>query len=220
MTALAKNYARPHKLHERAVNLAPVNEGSKIYVGAYLTREAATGVVVPGTDAVGNVPLGVVVESMFPDDPDLARAAAYDNTSGADGTVDGDEGVRAVRYDQAGEYAFVVEDGTPKVGAPAYLVDDNTVTINPAETTAAIVAGVFTRPAPNGPSGAVFWYIDISRRGLLSGVQSAAVADAETAHALNSTFSDTEVEGALDALGTGLNEIRDALVAAGILRAS
>jgi hypothetical protein len=218
MTALAKNYARPHKLHERAVNLAPVNAGSKIYVGAYLCREGASGVVVPGADTAGLVPLGVVVESMFPDDPDLARVAAYDNTNGADGTVDGDEGQRAVRYDDAGQYAFVVSAGTPVVDAVAYLVDDNTVSAN--ATTNSIVAGIFKRPAPNGPSGAVFWYVDIARRGLLSGAQSAAVADAETAHALNSTFSDTEVEGALDALGTTVNEIRDALVDAGILRAS
>jgi hypothetical protein len=33
------------------------------------------------------------------------------------------------------------------------------------------------------------------------------VADAETSHALNATFSDTEVEGALNALGTKINSI-------------
>ena len=35
----------------------------------------------------------------------------------------------------------------------------------------------------------------------------ALAADAEEEHALNSTFSDTEVEAALDALGAKINEI-------------
>lgn len=38
-------------------------------------------------------------------------------------------------------------------------------------------------------------------------VQPAHVTDAETAHALNATFSDTEVEAALDALGSKINEV-------------
>lgn len=43
-----------------------------------------------------------------------------------------------------------------------------------------------------------------------------SIADASVAHALNSTFSDTEVETALDALGAKINSILDALDAAGI----
>lgn len=46
------------------------------------------------------------------------------------------------------------------------------------------------------------------------------IADASVAHALNSTFSDTEVETALDALGTKINLLIDALVRAGIYQAS
>lgn len=37
--------------------------------------------------------------------------------------------------------------------------------------------------------------------------QQAHIADASTSHALNATFSDTEVEAALDALGSKVNEI-------------
>lgn len=42
------------------------------------------------------------------------------------------------------------------------------------------------------------------------------VADASVAHALNGTFSDTEVETALDALGTKINAILATLEAFGL----
>lgn len=42
------------------------------------------------------------------------------------------------------------------------------------------------------------------------------IADASTAHALNATFSDTEVETALNALGTKINAIIAALEASGL----
>jgi hypothetical protein len=44
----------------------------------------------------------------------------------------------------------------------------------------------------------------------------ADITDASVAHALNATFSDTEVEAALNALGVKINLILDALEAAGI----
>lgn len=46
-------------------------------------------------------------------------------------------------------------------------------------------------------------------------VQRTTVADASVAHALNSTFSDTEVESALNALGTKINSILASLEALG-----
>lgn len=46
---------------------------------------------------------------------------------------------------------------------------------------------------------------------IASGTQAANITDAETAHALNATFSDTEVEAALNALGTKINAILAAL---------
>ena len=171
MTALAANKLRSNKAHERCLNSAPVNAGSKIFVGAYLCREAGTGVVIPGADAAGLIPLGVVVEQEFPDDPDVARTAALDNTDGADGSISGTTFTRCVRYDQVGEYAFVVSGGTPKVGQVAYLVDD--ATVSPAITTHGIVAGVFTRP----DQGGLGWLVDISFRGHAAvGRVSAAVA--------------------------------------------
>lgn len=43
------------------------------------------------------------------------------------------------------------------------------------------------------------------------------IADASVAHALNATFSDTEVETALNALGAKINALIDVLEANGIL---
>lgn len=48
-------------------------------------------------------------------------------------------------------------------------------------------------------------------------VHGAAVTNASTAHALNATFSDTEVEAALNALGTKVNSILAALRSANII---
>lgn len=49
------------------------------------------------------------------------------------------------------------------------------------------------------------------------GADNAAITNASVAHALNSTFSDTEVEAALNALGTKVNLILDALRNNGIV---
>lgn len=54
----------------------------------------------------------------------------------------------------------------------------------------------------------------------LIGAAQAHIADAVTAHDLNSTFSDTEAEAALDALGTKINSVLRALEAHGLVKAS
>lgn len=51
---------------------------------------------------------------------------------------------------------------------------------------------------------------------IIAGAQSSSIADAVVAHALNSTFSDTEAEAALDALGVKINAILDVLDAYGM----
>ncbi len=50
-----------------------------------------------------------------------------------------------------------------------------------------------------------------------AGFTGTAITDASVAHALNSTFSDTEVEAALNALGTKVNAILARLRANGII---
>lgn len=49
------------------------------------------------------------------------------------------------------------------------------------------------------------------------GITNDSISDATTAHALNSTFSDTEVESALDSLGTTVNEILEVLRTNGLI---
>ena len=52
--------------------------------------------------------------------------------------------------------------------------------------------------------------------GVTPTTQIANISDAVTAHALNAVFSDTEVESALDALGTKINSVISALETIGI----
>ena len=54
----------------------------------------------------------------------------------------------------------------------------------------------------------------------LIGTAQTLIADASVAHALNATFSDTEVEAALNALGTKVNSILDILEAHGLMKAA
>jgi uncharacterized membrane protein YqiK len=49
------------------------------------------------------------------------------------------------------------------------------------------------------------------------GATGVAITNASVAHALNATFSDTEVEGALDALGGKINSILAVLRTNGII---
>mgnify|MGYP000859561713 CR=1 FL=1 len=60
----------------------------------------------------------------------------------------------------------------------------------------------------------------VGGKSVAHGDQSAHIADAATGHALNATFSDTEVEAALNALGTKINAILTALEAFGVTATS
>lgn len=53
--------------------------------------------------------------------------------------------------------------------------------------------------------------------GISEDTQGDAIANASVAHALNATFSDTEVEAALNALGTKINSILAVLRTAEII---
>lgn len=55
---------------------------------------------------------------------------------------------------------------------------------------------------------------------IANGTQAANITDASTTHALNATFSDVEVETALNTLGTKINSIIAALEAFGITAAA
>jgi hypothetical protein len=92
------------------------------------------------------------------------------------------------------------------VPCPVYASDDDT----------------FTKTAAgNSFIGVAVAYDSVSGKALVAfeAVKpSAAIADASVAHALNATFSDTEAETALNALGTTVNSILAALRVAGIIK--
>lgn len=52
------------------------------------------------------------------------------------------------------------------------------------------------------------------------GLNNPSISDAVTAHALNSTFSDTEVEEALDAMGGTVNAILEVLRTNGMIEST
>lgn len=67
------------------------------------------------------------------------------------------------------------------------------------------------------PSKSNALFADRTGRPLLDSAQT-KIADASVAHALNATFSDTEAEAALNALGTKINAILDVLEAHGLMK--
>ena len=62
--------------------------------------------------------------------------------------------------------------------------------------------------------------LTVNGKSVAAGTQAANITDASTSHALNATFSDTEVETALNALGAKLNAVIAALEAFGITASS
>lgn len=146
MAPLTASKQRTSKVLDSQYLAVPVNAGSVIFAGAIVCREAASALGVPGADTAGLVPLGVAVDEL-------------DNTNGADGEVNGADGVRYVRVDVQGEYEFPLEEGstTPLPDGFAYIVDDDTVSAD--ATTNELILGKFTRPGPDGG-----WFVDIERR--------------------------------------------------------
>lgn len=197
--ALSANTQREKQtVRPTEVLVVPVNAGSHIYAGGIVMREAATSVFVPGADTSGCVFAGIALEEL--------------NNTGADGTVDGLVAARAIRVERGGVYEFAVTGTTPKPFGTAYVSDDDTVT---ADVGNGVKAGIFLRKGPAGDT----WLVDTSFAHAADplGDPITAIAAASEAHALNSTFSDTEAEAALDALGAKINLIIAALVAKGIL---
>lgn len=81
----------------------------------------------------------------------------------------------------------------------------------------ALVDGDFIPPAITTATTAELNKLSGAGATLASGAQSAAITAASEAHALNATFSDTEVEAALNALGVKVNSALAALRAYGII---
>lgn len=95
-------------------------------------------------------------------------------------------------------------DGLDDVGKPVYASDDDTFT-NTRSGNSYIGESVDY----NATDGVLVQFC--------ANEPVAAIADAVTSHALNATFDDTEVEADLDALGTKVNAIIDALEQKGVI---
>ena len=147
MPALTQDTQRLWALHDPQILPLPAAAGAVLFVGA-LTATNAAGQAVPASDTADLTVQGVCREGL-------------NNTFGAAGTLgtagDYTDAARFVRVDTQGEWLFEVAAGTPTPGAPAYVVNDNTVSA--AATANAIVAGKFTRPY-----SASSWFVDVERR--------------------------------------------------------
>ena len=147
MPPLTQDTQRIWALHDPQILPLPAAAGAVLFVGA-LTATNAAGLAVPASDTPGLTVQGVCREGL-------------NNTFGAAGnlgtTGDYTDATRFVRVDAHGEWLFEVSGGTPRPGAPAYVLNDNTVSATP--TANAIVAGKFTRPYSTSS-----WFVDVERR--------------------------------------------------------
>jgi hypothetical protein len=147
MPPLTQDTQRIWALHDPQILPLPAAAGAVLFVGALVATNAA-GQSVPASDTAGLKVQGVCREGL-------------NNTSGAAGTLgttaDYMDAVRYIRVDAQGEWLFDVSAGVPAPGAPAFVVNDNTVSAAP--TTNSIVAGKFTRPYSS-----TSWFVDVERR--------------------------------------------------------
>jgi hypothetical protein len=147
MPPLTQNTQRVWALHEPQILPLPAAAGAVLFGGA-LVATNVSGQAVPASDTAGLVVQGVCREGL-------------NNTNGAAGSLGatGDfmDAARYVQVDSQGEWLFEVSGGAPTPGAPAFVVDDNTVSA--AATVNSIVAGKFTRPY-----SASAWFVDVERR--------------------------------------------------------
>jgi hypothetical protein len=146
--SLSASTQRSHSAHLPRIVPIPAKASAVIWSGAIVCTDAG-GVAVPGADTAGLVPQGIAWRGI-------------DNTGGADGSIAASStaigSARYVDVDDRGEWEFTVSAGSPKVGLPAFVVDDDTVSAN--ATTNSLKIGTFTRPGLS----ATTWFVDVARR--------------------------------------------------------
>ncbi len=170
----------------------PVDDGDKIYAGAFVCVNAA-GYAVPGSDTAGLIFQGVAMEQK-------------DNTLGADGALD-------VTVRRRGLVKAIMGTAITQanIGDNVFLVDDQTVDLT-ANVTNNISCGKIV-----GYIDTTHAWIDIE-----APAAAAADADVSQADAATQTASyvqaDVQTVAALaNALKTDLNDLKAKLRAAGIL---
>jgi hypothetical protein len=147
MPPLTQDTQRIWAAHQPQILALPAAAGAVLFVGALIATNA-NGQAVPATDTAGLKVQGVCREGL-------------NNTQGAAGTLgatsDFMDAVRTIRVDAQGEWLFEVSAGVPTPGAPAFAVNDNTVSAAP--TANSIPAGKFTRPYSSSA-----WFVDLERK--------------------------------------------------------
>lgn len=142
-----------------------------------------------GLDASGRYAQPLVAGGVF---AGFACHNQVDNSAGA-------AGAKPVRVLRRG-YASVPISGVAQtdVGKPVWFTDDNAFTLTNTTDSASYARIV---RLDEKTSGNAIIYFDAGR------IPAAKITAASVAHNLNSTFSDTEVEAALNALGTAINSL-------------
>lgn len=147
-----RNTSRPARGKARRLSMLPGTGGEEYFNGQFLCVELASGLGLSGRDAAGLKFWGVIVEPLLPDeDQGYKRGWHLDNRQGQDGVVRGDaeSSERYVRADIGLSYAFQYIGPEPKSGQKAYIVDDDTFTVDPDLTSHAVECGLVDRIGPN-----------------------------------------------------------------------
>ena len=180
----------------------PVDGGSTIYAGTFVSQLAATGMAVPGSTSASGRAVGVAMHGA-------------DNSTGSDG----DKRVQIMT-----ERIFAFANGTSTdafseaslIGSTAYMYDDHTVYDNDAGGTLA-PGGIFMGMEPDGkvrvyvhPFGAVS-----SDVGALTD-SSGGTANG-TLQAIGASYAQAEVANNFADVAAKINAIRTALRAAGLM---
>jgi hypothetical protein len=146
MAPLTGDSQRHHSVHQPKLLPLPVKAGAAIWTSGIVCSNAA-GLAVAGSDTANLRAHGIAWRG-------------YDNTNGSDGTLGAAftqiGAARVCEVDGQGEWELAFTGATPTPGAPAFIVDDNTVS---TVTTNSIKIGEFTRPGSAGT-----WFVDVSRR--------------------------------------------------------
>lgn len=172
MSALSANVQRRKAAGTRRIPVA-VKTAAVIYDGALACIDS-TGDGIAGANTAGNKCIGVAVKG-------------YDNTDGADGVL----GASPARFCEVekGIFSFAFT-GTPKQGALAWLVDDNTV----GSVATNVSVGSFVEPDPEAPT--THWYVYVGDPSVVAapGTDS-AIVDLTDSTGGSGTHDDTLADG-------------------------